>query len=90
MTTKHTAGPWKIEDGEILPGDGVVSLGTVYGVECAANARLIAAAPELLAACLFAIRCIDHPHPRVGERLADQSIARRMVREAVAKATGEA
>lgn len=60
---EHTPGPWRVdlESGEIEAGATVI--GTIYGThdypccdediteECAANARLIAAAPDLLAAC---------------------------------------
>ena len=53
---QHTPGPWTVNDGEIVGGGFV--LGMVYGAisdvgsdhECHANARLIAAAPDLLAA----------------------------------------
>lgn len=63
MTTRthHTAGPWTIEAGYILASDGT-DIADVKGgdgfqfiddddnAECLANARLIAAAPDLLAA----------------------------------------
>jgi hypothetical protein len=56
-TTQHTPGPWQISaDGQrVLDSDGEGVLATVYGAACAdqdgaANARLIAAAPDLLAA----------------------------------------
>lgn len=64
--TKHTAGPWKVDGGELIAADpddgGAWVIGQVYGAddypcpeadideECKANARLIAAAPDLLAA----------------------------------------
>lgn len=52
----HTKGPWKLDGRDVL---GVASDGTFRcvcspvrgGTEADANARLIAAAPELLAAC---------------------------------------
>jgi hypothetical protein len=56
--TKHTLGPWHIVEGEIRAGAeyiGVVyrteawSSGEPAGTEDQANARLIAAAPDLLA-----------------------------------------
>jgi hypothetical protein len=61
MKQTHTPGPWEVnlETGEIT-ANGPVVLGTIYGAddfpcnenditeECNANARLIAAAPELL------------------------------------------
>lgn len=62
MKTKHTPGPWKICGGFIadsrgeaaiakfVPIDGVTWCDSAAGNETQANARLIAAAPELLAA----------------------------------------
>jgi hypothetical protein len=63
---KFTPGPWKVEDGELvaeMPTCGAMCvLGQIYGAddypcrdddidaECKANARLIAAAPDLYAA----------------------------------------
>ena len=52
MTTKHTPGPWHDKDGIIRTADNAM-LALVYsnGVgSVTANARLIAAAPDLLAA----------------------------------------
>ena len=56
--SQHTPGPWKIEQDEVLSSAGV-PLANVYGSygrlnasdieECLANARLIAAAPRMLA-----------------------------------------
>jgi hypothetical protein len=80
-TISHTPGPWKLEP---VPGhptdDGIY---TADGKEWIAranknDARLIAAAPELLVACL---EC----EVLVGEYLH----ITRMVKEAVAKALGE-
>ncbi len=62
QTTKHTPGPWKIDENNELPlaviqdheeGQGICELETVSfdTDETQANARLIAAAPELLEAC---------------------------------------
>ncbi len=64
--SKHTPGPWNVnfETGEVLSEAAVI--GTIYGAwtehlndpiseECKANARLIAAAPELLEACKSAL-----------------------------------
>lgn len=68
MNTQHTPGPWMIfDDGDIgsasvrTPDTTVVRSGTVKGQtigEAMSNARLIAAAPELLAA-LRAISAMD-------------------------------
>lgn len=59
MTTKHTPGPWVIHQStaeswpEILAPNGTVPLARINSTwrgEALANARLIAAAPELLEA----------------------------------------
>ena len=59
MTSKHTPGPWRIgtppPNGEQTIGDAMgmmVAVATTGpGVDTEANARLIAAAPDLLKAC---------------------------------------
>ena len=63
---KHTPGPWNIEkeDGEFIAiysskSSGSILLADVldiYGKESKANARLIAAAPDLLEACQYVVR----------------------------------
>jgi len=88
-TAKHTPGPWVVilspaDDDEFEVVTSNVSMPICqfwrkgYGVEAhAANARLIAAAPDLLDACrkaLYAIKGREH----------DQ-----FIRDAIAKATGE-
>ena len=88
-TTKHTPGPWVVilspaDHDEFEDVTSNVSMPICqfwrkgYGVEAhAANARLIAAAPDLLDACrkaLYAIKGREH----------DQ-----FIRDAIAKATGE-
>jgi phosphoribosylamine-glycine ligase len=58
MTTKHTAGPWRVGDAGATvfgPPNGNPSPETVARVTKKANARLIAAAPELLAAIVQAV-----------------------------------
>lgn len=45
----HTPGPWRIEDDEITAADNTV-LGIIF-TGWPDNARLMAAAPELLASC---------------------------------------
>lgn len=67
MTTKHTAGPWKYDDNKIVsttefgpryeedePNPIVVVnlIGAMGGNDVEADAQLIAAAPELLAALM--------------------------------------
>lgn len=72
MNTKHTPGPWLTD--EMMPGDQYRYVFAAKGpIVCRvsafaageANARLIAAAPDLLAACKKAIAelddyCADH------------------------------
>ena len=54
MTSKHTPGPWTIEGETLVIGRGLfvckMSTNTMAALERRANARLIAAAPELLEA----------------------------------------
>ncbi|WP_313250107.1 hypothetical protein [Stenotrophomonas acidaminiphila] len=89
---KHTPGPWAVrydyvvqapayEDGRLVP------VAQPYGVNCDgtdlfANARLIAAAPELLEAAMAFIAPFDGI-----EVVQDSDIAK--ARAAIAKATGE-
>lgn len=69
---KHTPGPWKVRkewqgDGKEVYPDVKVKIGqpselcVVDGIyeECAANARLIAAAPDLLAKCVKVVDWLD-------------------------------
>jgi hypothetical protein len=98
--TQHTPGPWFATPGNYAvyvkdaygdQGDLVCAL---YGAgatsyECAANARLIAAAPELLEACrLFVAYDTDESGDDVALMLA-YARARAEIRAAIAKATGE-
>ena len=70
---QHTPGPWKItgpnirsENGALLfvQGDQFMDDHIVDPVEQAANRRLVASAPDLLAACLS---CVAVLHPLLGE-----------------------
>jgi len=70
---KHTKGPWQVGNlvkndfelrhVEIMGPDGIKRIAkAIYGQtdeECASNAHLIAAAPELLEACEEVLRCIN-------------------------------
>lgn len=63
-TLKHTPGPWYVNAHDICKGSMAVA--AVYGTsshafaaEAKANAHLIAAAPELLAAAVKALELID-------------------------------
>ena len=98
MKTQHTPGPWKINkkysfsvetlsDGqginiiaECSDPDGIRSAG-----EDSANAKLIAAAPDLLAALEAIIKMIG---PYAGQGRMDTEIS--AARAAIAKARGEA
>lgn len=67
---KHTPGPWKANDNEIIIGDFTLRhhwRGGASDSEMRANARLIAAAPEMLAALLDVWKVCSHEHwPTVG------------------------
>lgn len=81
----HTPGPWEVRlssgsDGRFISIIGETwPLAHVYTneiVECEANARLIAAAPDLLAACKEADALLN-----------DTTAVRKILRAAIAKAT---
>lgn len=90
MTTKHTPGPWHVDDddGTILSEDG----SEVFASHCSgdwhyiaalpADRRLIAAAPDLLAACEAALQAMDAID--VGTSWISDAL-----RAAIAKAKGE-
>ena len=84
---KYTLGPWKVTQHEVgtfirCPADYIIAgpVDTRRGHE--ANARLIAAAPELLAALQLAVRQNGCDMLMTGEEL-------RKCEAAIAKATGE-
>ncbi len=101
MSTKHTSGLWsKSGHGEEI----VIDCGNIYGAatlpvhdpefpagEQHANARLMVAAPDLLAACREFVRFADLPDQSVprGGYIRYQVKAIGGAREAIAKATGE-
>lgn len=68
MSTKHTPGPWRSHSaGHVYRADGiaatVVAKASDYNwahhrAQCEADLRLIAAAPELMAACKAIKNCI--------------------------------
>lgn len=90
QTTTHTPGPWAIEEGDrethIVGGEAILAYCPDWPCapqEQEANARLIAAAPELLEA---AESLLDV----VGVRIDDPRIAQfDALRAAIAKARGE-
>ena len=91
----HTPGPWETSRDAVPPGHVQI---TIYAestgervataFERNANAKLIAAAPELLSACKGAFQCIDAIcHVRKGgER--EWHFVRDMLKAAITKATG--
>jgi hypothetical protein len=92
MTFKHihhTPGPWRVDAQYICRADGVAIADVwqsmeVSGEEAETNARLIAAAPDLLAALeriMSVARC-----PTMNERL---SACWKIAHDAIAKARGE-
>lgn len=112
MTAKHTPGPWGIIIGEAGPvvfsgenGDLVSRMGSFLGDdEAMANARLIAAAPDLLEALQMVVTIANEAYDhwdadhdaKVGKILialsgASQRYDKRIdaIHSAIAKATGE-
>lgn len=91
---RHTPGPWTIfENGDIgsasvrTPDTLVIAAGQVRGAtigEAMANARLIAAAPELLAACEEFVRKVESGKARSRRSYAEMKAALAKVREEVA------
>lgn len=89
---KHTPGPWNVNDERGIDGNIYIedALGVVAIVTDEANARLIAAAPELLEA----LKVLTHGYSEVGNLYHDVSrkdisAAWVKARALVAKATGE-
>lgn len=91
MSAKHTPGPWFVTEAvrpAVVIGDVVVRLG-IGGDEWRANARLIAAAPQMLDVLLSAQAMHQRYSDRVG---AADWWARELKRDldaAIAKALGE-
>lgn len=85
MTTQHTTGPWEVCDYELgLKAISTPNITHYLATEIdAADARLIAAAPDLLAA-LERIAAGDPMHTSFN------ALAISEARAAIAKATGEA
>jgi len=105
METKHTPGPWfyagrstlyidaSIDGGMIqeIAAVGPTAADNGYGETQQANARLIAAAPDLLEKCEMALSyieavCFNTPNPKKRKNYADCA---GQLRAAIAKATGE-
>jgi hypothetical protein len=97
---KHTVGPWRIfrsTDGQKIIGIGELNGAGVTdcgfgtwrdGAEQEANARLIAAAPELLEALDWLLACAPGDFPTDGDDSERYGLARAGARKAILKATG--
>lgn len=90
---KHTPGPWVIGNGRCIYGSGDLVIPFIASVEddhndseTAANARLIASAPDLLASLIECERIADELFQETG--LHEYMHASDRAREAIAKATG--
>ena len=99
--SKYSEAPWSyelsdsMEDGEdaflILSEDGDVAEITSSQATAEADASLIAAAPDLLAACKMVQRTLELCRDKTASPLAkaaDKSRAEQMLRDAIAKAEG--
>lgn len=92
MSTKHTPGPWtmhpRFDDGAevralapvawcgVASTHGASSSQVIDAAEARANARLIAAAPDLLEACERLLRWAGWPHAEKDIELARAAIAK--------------
>jgi hypothetical protein len=87
--TKHTPGPWTAGVTDSIWNDKGVLIAecgnsmTLGDSEVFSNARLIAAAPELLEACEDALLAMDSP------RAYDSAVVASTLKAAVRKAKGE-
>lgn len=100
MKAKHTPGPWHVQPGRLhlvddANGQGVADTHNYWRADSTeereqANARLIAAAPDLLAALTH---LLDMMHPHLldleGDMGRDLADAMQSARTALAKARGE-
>ena len=98
MSALHTKGPWAVTErgGEItiqgpasewlavIPLAETAGFGVVCRSELRANARLIAAAPDMLEALRRALNFIENTESEMGETLECGELAR----AAIARATG--
>lgn len=85
MTDTHTAGPWRANENTVKDLDGRTlgfSAASEVGVEASeANARLMAAAPDLLAALKDALSAVEYYDEHEG---AEETL--KAVRAALSKA----
>ena len=102
MSIKHTPGPWNLhspDEGDPITGDGTFCITAKSMVianaqprdwhETPANARLIAAAPDLLAALREMVEAFSMDNIGV-DALARNINAKKLARDAIAKAEGGA
>ena len=88
MSTAHTPGPWRCDRRDILAADGQC-IAKVFSGPCAtleeadANARLVAAAPELLRCAVMALEELEEA-ARVNPLAV---VASRFLRDAIEAAT---
>ena len=89
MENKHTPGPWHvINEWNVSGPEYEVANGSIMvrdDDESAANARIIAAAPDLLEALEMALNFIANTESEMGETLQSGDAAR----AAIAKARGQ-
>ena len=94
VTVSHTRGPWSADGYHIRAVDGIARVATVAhdqqglrrGHELSiANARLIAAAPDLLIACRFVYACLQQER---AWRNPDLNQAMIILSDVIAKAEG--
>lgn len=101
---EHTPGPWKVESFPEVGKKGSVYVSGAEGWEVSpvcstwetesrikneANAQLIAAAPDLLAACRECLSAVDEAYSATGHfRVAATSEQRMRLEAAITKATG--
>jgi hypothetical protein len=83
MENKPTPGPWTLR--ETTSGGAIVTRGETQSTQIVpmADARLIAAAPDLLAACHQAISVLKHVNFLDGK-----SVEEKQISDAIAKAEG--
>ena len=90
----HTEGPWKVDGLNVVtehPADiGIAKMYHGIGQPTRANARLIAAAPDLLAACESAWEAIlENTDRRHGCATPAEQVAIELLRAAISRAKGE-
>jgi hypothetical protein len=84
----HTLGPWEFIDDGVMAGDVEVAIAPLRDdlnpTEWQANGRLLAAAPELLAACKAFVQSFEK-----SLQLEKTDVALRLAKASIAKAEGQ-